>query len=76
MGKSTFNLNISFCMPQYTIIERTKSIGITATNKAEAINIEAVGADFIISQGIAAIGHRGIFDFKLVQELLMVDELL
>ena len=73
-------LTFHFGIPPYSIIDKAKSlgikIGITATNKAEAVSIEAVGADFIVAQGFEAGGHRGVFDLSLQDDRLEVDKLL
>jgi nitronate monooxygenase len=48
------------------VVERMKAAGIawfaTATTVAEAIAVEAAGADVIVAQGAEAGGHRGAFD--------------
>jgi len=73
-------LTFHFGIPPYSIIHKAKTlgikIGITATNKAEAVNIEAIGADFIVAQGYEAGGHRGVFDLSLQDDRLELDDLL
>ena len=72
----TFHLGI----PSIDIIKKIQSfgikVGITATNIIEAKNIENVGADFIVAQGIEAGGHRGIFDQENIDEKITLDNLL
>ena len=71
----TFHLGI----PSNTIIKKAKSLGIrigmTATNKTEALKIQLSGADFIVAQGIEAGGHRGVFDLNQYDEKLKIPEL-
>ena len=66
-------------LPSAEIIERAHSldiaIGITTTCAAEAKAIEAVGADFVVAQGIEAGGHRGVFDPEQQDDQLTAHEL-
>ncbi len=59
-------LTFHFGIPPSKVIEKAHSlgisVGITATCLKEAIAIQNAGADFIVSQGIEAGGHRGIFE--------------
>jgi len=59
-------LTFHFGIPEEAIIRKAHSlgisVGITATSNDEARQIEQVGADFIVAQGIEAGGHRGIFN--------------
>ena len=58
-------LTFHFGIPAAEIIEKAHalgiSVGITATSMKEGIAIQNAGADFIVSQGIEAGGHRGVF---------------
>ena len=58
-------VSFHFGLPEATLLERVKAVGITvlssATTVAEARWLEAHGADAIIAQGYEAGGHRGMF---------------
>ncbi len=58
-------VSFHFGLPAPELMAQVKSWGATvlssATNVAEAIWLEAHGADAIIAQGLEAGGHRGIF---------------
>lgn len=58
-------VSFHFGMPSADLLQRVKSWGATvlssATTVAEALWLEAHGADAIIAQGLEAGGHRGIF---------------
>lgn len=55
-----------FGIPPIALIEQAHAlgitVGITATCVAEATQIAAAGADFVVAQGWEAGGHRGCFD--------------
>ena len=59
-------VSFHFGIPHPHQIRALKQAGIitmvSATNLAEALEIEAAGIDVIIAQGIEAGGHRGIFN--------------
>lgn len=59
-------LTFHFGLPPAAVLQHAKalgiSVGVTATSLAEAKQIEAAGADFIVAQGIEAGGHRGTFE--------------
>ena len=59
-------VSFHFGIPHPHQIQALKKAGImtmvSATNLAEALEIEAAGIDIIIAQGIEAGGHRGIFN--------------
>jgi nitronate monooxygenase len=59
-------LTFHFGIPPASVLQQAKAleiaVGITATSLAEAQQIEAAGADFIVAQGIEAGGHRGTFE--------------
>jgi len=59
-------VSFHFGIPHAHQIQALKQAGImtmvSATNLAEALQIEAAGIDIIIAQGIEAGGHRGIFN--------------
>jgi len=59
-------LSFHFGIPPGRIIDKAHalgiSVGITATCLEEAIAIHRAGADFVVSQGIEAGGHRGTFE--------------
>lgn len=59
-------VSFHFGIPHAHQIQALKQAGIitmvSATNLAEALQIEAAGIDVIIAQGIEAGGHRGIFN--------------
>lgn len=59
-------VSFHFGIPHLHQIQALKQAGImtmvSATNLAEALEIEAAGIDVIIAQGIEAGGHRGIFN--------------
>ncbi len=59
-------VSFHFGIPHTYQIQQLKNAGIltmvSATNLAEALEIEAAGIDIIIAQGIEAGGHRGIFN--------------
>lgn len=59
-------VSFHFGIPYPHQIQALKAAGIitmvSATNLAEALEIEAAGIDIIIAQGIEAGGHRGIFN--------------
>ena len=59
-------VSFHFGIPHAHQIQALKQAGIltmvSATNLAEALEIEAAGIDVIIAQGIEAGGHRGIFN--------------
>jgi nitronate monooxygenase len=67
-------LSFHFGLPPDGVVEKAHALGITvgisATNLAEALAIETVHADFIIAQGIEAGGHRGQFDWQANDEAL------
>ena len=67
-------LTFHFGIPDASIVEHAHALGIavgmTATCVTEAMAIEKAGADFIVSQGIEAGGHRGIFDVQAVDQQL------
>jgi nitronate monooxygenase len=67
-------LTFHFGIPPLEIIEKAHSlgisVGITATSLKEGIAIQNSGADFIVSQGVEAGGHRGIFVPDTEDELL------
>ncbi len=58
-------LSFHFGLPSPEHIQAIKALGIkimsSATTVAEAIWLDANGADFIIAQGLEAGGHRGLF---------------
>lgn len=62
-------VSFHFGIPHPHQIQALKAAGIitmvSATNLAEALEIEAAGIDIIIAQGIEAGGHRGIFNETL-----------
>jgi len=72
-------LTFHFGIPPAEVIDQARllgiSVGITATNEAEALAIENAGADFIVAQGIEAGGHRGFFDPEAADEGLSTLEL-
>ena len=72
-------LTFHFGIPDASIVEHAHALGIavgmTATRVTEAMAIEKAGADFIVSQGIEAGGHRGIFDVQAVDQQLSTMEL-
>eukprot|EP00405_Crypthecodinium_cohnii_P018005 CAMPEP_0206448624 /NCGR_PEP_ID=MMETSP0324_2-20121206/17584_1 /ASSEMBLY_ACC=CAM_ASM_000836 /TAXON_ID=2866 /ORGANISM="Crypthecodinium cohnii, Strain Seligo" /LENGTH=361 /DNA_ID=CAMNT_0053917805 /DNA_START=93 /DNA_END=1178 /DNA_ORIENTATION=+ len=72
-------LTFHFGIPHRSIIERAKSLGIlvgvSATSPAEAQEIAAGGADFVVAQGFEAGGHRGIFNENGPDEQLPTLEL-
>ena len=72
-------LTFHFGIPDASIVEHAHALGIavgmTATCVTEAMAIEKAGADFIVSQGIEAGGHRGIFDVQAVDQQLSTMEL-
>lgn len=72
-------LTFHFGIPDGTIIEHAHtlgiSVGMTATCVADALAIEAAGADFVVAQGIEAGGHRGVFEVDGVDEQLTTLEL-
>jgi nitronate monooxygenase len=61
-------LSLHFGVPDQALVQRARALGIavcvTATSLEEALAIEAVGADFVIAQGIEAGGHRGEFSLS------------
>lgn len=67
-------LSFHFGIPHAGVFEQARAlgiaVGITATNLAEAREIERAGADFIVAQGIEAGGHRGMFDPRAPDEKL------
>lgn len=73
-------LTFHFGIPNHTLIEQAKSlgilVGISATSVEEAIQIEKAGAHFIVAQGIEAGGHRGIFNPHMPDEKLSAFDLL
>lgn len=73
-------LTFHFGIPEPAILAKAHSldiaVGITATCNDEATQIENSGADFIVSQGIEAGGHRGIFDPQNDDTLLTCFELI
>ena len=73
-------LTFHFGVPKKSIIEKAKSmginVGITATSLEEAQEIQSIGADFIVAQGVEAGGHRGVFDEKREDQKLSLKELL
>ena len=72
-------LTFHFGIPKKSIIERALSlginVGITATSVKEALEIERVGASFIIAQGVEAGGHRGTFNPEGKDDNLSLAEL-
>ncbi|EKE71652.1 NAD(P)H-dependent flavin oxidoreductase [Gallaecimonas xiamenensis] len=58
-------VSFHFGLPPQGAIDALKKAGITllatATNLAEAKQIEAAGIDAIVAQGVEAGGHRGVF---------------
>jgi nitronate monooxygenase len=58
-------LSFHFGLPSHGVIEKAHSlgitVGITATSLDESLQIQGIGADFIVVQGIEAGGHRGTF---------------
>ena len=56
-------VSFHFGLPDPLAVERLKIAGIvvlsTATTVAEAVSLEALGADAVIAQGYEAGGHRG-----------------
>jgi nitronate monooxygenase len=72
-------LTFHFGIPTKSVIERARSlgisVGITATNLNEALEIERAGASFIVAQGIEAGGHRGAFNPDEKDHDLSVGEL-
>ena len=82
-------LTFHFGIPSQSIIKKAHSlgiaVGITATNSDEAVAISKANADFIVTQGIEAGGHRGVFNTdsadndlplnQLVEEILKVTNL-
>ncbi len=58
-------VSFHFGLPPAPLFERVKALGakilVSATTVAEALWLEARGVDGIISQGVEAGGHRGIF---------------
>jgi nitronate monooxygenase len=73
-------LTFHFGIPSAAVMQQAKAlgiaVGITATSLAEAKQIEAAGADFIVAQGIEAGGHRGTFEPDGVDAGLPLDDLL
>jgi len=67
-------LTFHFGIPDADIIEHAHSLGIlvgmTATCVADALAVEAAGADFVVAQGIEAGGHRGVFEINADDEQL------
>ncbi len=59
-------VSFHFGIPHAYQIQKLKNAGIltmvSATNLAEALEIEEAGIDVIIAQGVEAGGHRGIFN--------------
>jgi nitronate monooxygenase len=58
-------VSFHFGLPPAPLFDRVKALGakilVSATTVAEALWLEARGADVIIAQGVEAGGHRGIF---------------
>ena len=73
-------LTFHFGIPSVAVMQQAKTlgiaVGITATSLAEAKQIEAAGADFIVAQGIEAGGHRGTFEPGGSDAGLPLDDLL
>jgi nitronate monooxygenase len=73
-------LTFHFGVPSAAVMQQAKAlgiaVGITATSLAEAQQIEAAGADFIVAQGTEAGGHRGTFEPDGVDAELSLDDLL
>lgn len=73
-------LTFHFGIPSDAVMQRAKAlgitVGITATSLAEAKQIEAAGADFIVAQGAEAGGHRGTFEPDGADAELALDDLL
>lgn len=73
-------LTFHFGIPSTAVMQQAKAlgiaVGITATSLAEAKQIEAAGADFIVAQGMEAGGHRGTFEPDGVDAELALDDLL
>jgi nitronate monooxygenase len=67
-------VSFHFGLPTAQQISTLKDKGIctlaTATNLEEARQIESLGIDAIVAQGIEAGGHRGVFDLDAVDEQL------
>jgi nitronate monooxygenase len=73
-------LTFHFGIPSAAVMQQAKALGITvgiaATSLAEAKQIEAAGADFIVAQGSEAGGHRGTFEPDGADAELPLDDLL
>ncbi len=73
-------LTFHFGIPSAAVMQQAKAlgiaVGITATSLAEAKQIEAAGADFIVAQGTEAGGHRGTFEPDGADAELPLDDLL
>jgi nitronate monooxygenase len=72
-------LTFHFGIPDASFVQKAHALGIavgmTATCVADALAIEAAGADFIVAQGIEAGGHRGIFEVDAQDDQLSTLEL-
>jgi len=72
-------LSFHFGLPPDGVIAKAHTLGIavgvTATSLGEALAIEAANADFVVTQGIEAGGHRGQFDVQAKDEALSTLEL-
>lgn len=67
-------LTFHFGIPPVAVVDQARALGIavgmTATCVADALAIEAAGADFIVAQGIEAGGHRGVFEVDAQDDML------
>lgn len=67
-------LTFHFGIPDGSVVDKAHALGIavgmTATCVADALAIQASGADFIVAQGIEAGGHRGIFKVEAADDEL------
>lgn len=74
LDKAPAVVSFHFGLPPREWIEALQQAGIcllaSATNLAEAQQIEQAGIDAIVAQGIEAGGHRGMFDPDAVDERL------
>lgn len=72
-------LTFHFGIPDPAIVDQAHALGIavgmTATCVADALAIEAAGADFIVAQGVEAGGHRGLFAVNTKDDQLTALEL-
>lgn len=74
LDKAPAVVSFHFGLPPRKWIEALQQAGIcllaSATNLAEAQQIEQAGIDAVVAQGIEAGGHRGMFDPDAVDERL------